>query len=87
LEQSLKLLRPGVILKGCKNSRKRPLNRIRQRRRAEGKKGVHNHMAEDKDRVKEGEENRQNIIEKLNVKSSEAKTYKDPDEEIEEKCN
>ena len=33
-------------------------------------------MTEGKDRVKESEENRQNIIEKLNVKSSEAKTYK-----------
>jgi hypothetical protein len=42
-------------------------------------------MTEDKDRVKEGEEYRQNIIDKLNVKSGEAKTYKGSNEE-EEKC-
>lgn len=51
-----------------------------------GKEGGVNHMAEDKDRVKEGEEYRQNIIDKLNVKSSEAKTYKGPDKKKEEKC-
>jgi len=44
-------------------------------------------MTEDKDRVKEGEKYRQNIIEKANVKSTETETYQGPDEKKEEKCN